>query len=156
MKQKINQRVVRRIRQNQSLPMSTHCFRILPLFLAASLVKILKQTGWNRNRHLHERTKRKSTLFVCEKGSIRFISSQANGEEQATALYRNEGYTRISNKCKLCLLSFPSESLSGYPLLLFSGGLGSIFWVPSSPYFSERAILIMVFVSPILTKRELS
>lgn len=46
--------------------MSTYCFEILPLFLAASLMN----TGWNRNRKLDERTKRKSIFLVCEKGSI--------------------------------------------------------------------------------------
>ena len=80
MRQKINQKVVRRICQNQSLPMSTYCFTILPLFLAVSLMN----TAWNRN--LHKRTKRKSIFLVCENGNVRFISFQANSEERYSIL----------------------------------------------------------------------
>lgn len=71
-------------------------------FLAASLMKILNRLDGIGTEIFRKKQKEKSSFLVCVKGSRRFVSFQASGEERATAFQRAEGYGSISTKCKSC------------------------------------------------------
>lgn len=98
--------------------MSTHCFRSLPLYLAASLMKILKHTEWNRNRNLHEKTKRKLIFFVHENDSVRSVSFPfrlivKSKPGHIKELKDIEGFLIHVSHVSYCL--FPPESPVGHP-----------------------------------------